>query len=131
MTRIGYVVLPSILGLALSSCSSPPSDAVCWIAPSTFRTDAAPPARMHVRNRQLWCSFMQAAAYGSGNEFYPAVTLTRPPSHGEVRLRRTDKGAAVVWYKPAAGYTGDDSFDVEFSGKGSSARTVLVTVTPG
>lgn len=110
----------------VGGCQEPPTDKACWVAPATFSSGAAPPARMVVRGRN-WCGYTQYQLMGDANHYFTAGTVTAPPTHGEVVVRLTKTGP-TFWYRPANGYVGDDSFEAEFSGLGATRRTILVTV---
>ena len=110
----------------LNGCAEPPSDAACYIEPSTFTTGAPPPARMFMKGHPTSCSYYQFKTFAAGPQYYTYGSLTSPPRNGDVELRTTDKGPRF-FYRPKPGFVGQDSFEVEV-GPAGGRRTILVTV---
>ncbi len=116
-----------LIAAGLGGCAEPPSDAACYIQPSTFDISNPPPARMFMKGYPTWCSYGMVRNFASGPQYFSYGYLISSPRNGEVTLRRNDKGSPVFWYRPKPGFVGEDAFDIEV-GPAGGRRTVWVTV---
>jgi hypothetical protein len=90
------------------------------------------PEALPVRQRWLsndggWCWVGLYATLG-GLLYAPDFRVIRPPAHGELLMGEVDKRTRVA-YKPAPGFTGEDTFQI-VDKTTASERVFTLTIVP-
>ena len=123
--RLGLSIL--LLGFAIPACA-PEQDAPGKDFATNCKVEGQDlvshfgeswPLRFMVKNTGAWCG----GAVGTEGGAFLSADFFRAPSHGDVRTVQ-QPGATLIAYRPNAGYTGADAFQVTLGAAGGNHITV-------
>jgi hypothetical protein len=120
--RLGLSTL--LLGFAMLACAPAPEQDVaanCRVEGQNLvsRFGESWPLRFMLKNTGAWCG----GAVGTEGGAFLSAEVFRAPDHGDARTVQ-QPGATLIAYRPNAGYTGADSFQVTLGAAGGNHITV-------
>lgn len=127
---------PPVAGAQAGVLPQPPVTSVAYSAGETherskscsypfFRFRSGGVAEMHLQNDGNWC-WIPLRSRTTGGAF-SNVTIIDAPNHGTFESAPVDSRSRL-YYKPAPGFTGEDSFKIRLE-PGDNSLTINVTVS--
>jgi hypothetical protein len=101
----------------------------CTYRGGSFMNGQKAVAQMSIRNDGGWCwsdgyAMPQTGFYLSASD----LKVTTPPKHGEVAIGDMPSHHLRIAYRPAAGFSGEDSYTVHYNIT-EAEKTITVTVS--